>query len=97
MGVLICPLTFLTIVKVVHFSYKNHLMTQSIDLLIILSVVFLTAFTSTYFNHYIDHTNRDGNSFTYISNFYAYSYFLFSISTYLFAFKYFNSVHSIVQ
>ena len=67
------------------------------DLLIILSVVFLTAFTSTYFNYYIEHTNRDGASYTYVSDFYAYSFLLVPISTYLFAFKYFNSVYSIVR
>ncbi len=96
-GVLICPLTFLTMVKVIHFSYKSKLLLQSVDLLLILSVVFLTAFTSTYFNYYIETTNRLGDSYTYISVFYAYSYLIFPISTYLFAFKYFNSVNSIVR
>ena len=97
MGVLICPLTFLTMVKVVHFSYKSRLLLQSVDLLIILAVVFLTAFTSTFFNNYIEHTSRDGPSYTYVSDFYAYSFLLIAISTYLFAFKYFNSVYSIVR
>lgn len=97
MGVLICPLSFLTMLKVIHFSHKNGLMCQSVDLLIILGVVFLTGFTSTYFNAYTKNTNRDGDSYTYVSNFYAWTYLLSSTATYLFAFKYFDSVLSIVK
>ena len=96
MGLLICPLSLLTMIKVIHFSYQSKLLVQSIDIFIILSIVFVTAFTSTYFNLYIENTNRLGVSYTIVSVFYAYSYFLGPISTYLFAFKYFNSVQTIV-
>ena len=96
MGLLISPLALVTMVKVIHFSFKTKLLCQSVDLLLILCVVFITSFTSCYFNYYYDHTTKSGKTYTYISLFFAYGYLIFPISTYLFAFKYFDSVFSIV-
>lgn len=85
-----------TIVRITYFSKVNRLILQSFSLILIVSIILLIGLIQCFFILFIDSVNRkDGKVYSYLATTMSYIYLLQPITTYCFAFKYFESVYSL--
>ena len=95
-GLIVSITALATIVRLAYFSKVNRLIVQSISLILIVSIILLIALVQCFFILFIESFNRkDGKVYSYISATMSYIYLLQPITTYFFAFKYFESVYSL--